>query len=31
VIENNQQLWLVGDGANACTVTVLQERWDSRD
>jgi hypothetical protein len=31
VIENNQQLWLIGDGTNACIVTVLQERWDSRD
>lgn len=29
IVENNQQLWLIGDGAHACTVTVLQERWDS--
>lgn len=29
VTENNQPLWLVGDGANAMRVTVLQERWDS--
>ena len=29
VLENNQQLILVGDGAHACTVTVLAERWDS--
>lgn len=30
VVENNQALWLVGDGAHACTVSVLQERWDSQ-
>jgi len=29
VVENNQQVWMVGDGAHACTVTVLNERWDS--
>jgi hypothetical protein len=29
VIENNQALWLTGDGANAMRVAVLQERWDS--
>jgi hypothetical protein len=29
VIENNQALWLIGDGVNAMRVTVLQERWDS--
>jgi hypothetical protein len=29
IIENNQALWLIGDGAHSCTVTVLQERWDS--
>jgi hypothetical protein len=27
--ENNQALWMVGDGTNAMRVTVLQERWDS--
>lgn len=30
VIESNQGLWLIGDGAHACTVSVLQERWDSQ-
>lgn len=29
VIENNQALFLIGDGANAMRVAVLQERWDS--
>jgi hypothetical protein len=29
VIENNQALYLIGDGTNAMRVTVLQERWDS--
>lgn len=28
--ENDQALWLVGDGANAMRVAVLQERWDSQ-
>jgi hypothetical protein len=29
VIENNQALFLIGDGTNSLRVTVLQERWDS--
>jgi hypothetical protein len=29
IIENNQALWLIGDGANSMRVAVLQERWDS--
>ena len=29
VIENNQPLWMVGDGTNSLRVTVLQERWDN--
>ena len=29
VIENNQALFLIGDGANSLKVSVLQERWDS--
>lgn len=29
VVENNQLLQMVGDGVNACKVTVLAERWDS--
>jgi hypothetical protein len=29
IIENNQDLWLVGDGSHSCTVTVLVERWES--
>jgi hypothetical protein len=28
-IENNQALWLVGDGTNSLRVTVSVERWDS--
>lgn len=28
-IENNQGLWMIGDGINAVRVNVLQERWDS--
>jgi len=30
IIENNQQLWMIGDGVNSLRVTVLQERWDSQ-
>jgi hypothetical protein len=30
VVENNQALALIGDGVHTCTVTVLQERWDSQ-
>lgn len=29
IIENNQLLYMVGDGTHSCTVTVLAERWDS--
>ena len=29
VVENNQGLWMIGDGTNSLRVTVLQERWDS--
>lgn len=29
VVENNQALAMIGDGVHACTVTVLQERWDN--
>jgi hypothetical protein len=29
VTENNQAVWMVGDGTNSMRVTVLQERWDS--
>jgi hypothetical protein len=29
VVENNQALFLIGDGANSLKVSVLQERWDS--
>ena len=29
VIENNQPLWMIGDGANSMRVAVLQERWDN--
>jgi hypothetical protein len=28
-VENNQGLWLIGDGTNAMRVTVTVERWDS--
>jgi hypothetical protein len=27
--ENNQALYMIGDGSHACTVTVLVERWDN--
>lgn len=30
-VQNKQSLWMVGDGAHACTVTVLAERWDQRE
>jgi hypothetical protein len=29
IVENNQALYLIGDGAHICTVTVLVERWDN--
>jgi hypothetical protein len=29
VTENNQALWMIGDGINSMRFTVLQERWDS--
>jgi hypothetical protein len=29
VVENNQAVWMIGDGTNSMRVTVLQERWDS--
>lgn len=28
-VENNQAMWMVGDGTNAMRVTVAVERWDS--
>jgi hypothetical protein len=28
-VENNQAMWLIGDGTNAMNVTVAMERWDS--
>jgi hypothetical protein len=27
ILENDQAVWLVGDGANAVRVTVINERW----
>ncbi|MCW2899982.1 MAG: hypothetical protein JWO67_2247 [Streptosporangiaceae bacterium] len=29
VVENNQALYMIGDGTNSVKVTVLVERWDS--
>jgi hypothetical protein len=29
LVEHNQAMWMVGDGANSLRVTVAQERWDS--
>lgn len=29
-LRNQQELWLVGDGTNAATVTVVNERWEER-